>query len=159
MPDRDLTVVNLNCYALSLTGGDSQRAEDLVQEAMLRAWRTAAALPIRSPRSWLFCTVRNLAIDAHRARQARPAEADQAALDSLFVSDTADQTAESVDMADAVAALRPEHRQVIVEVYYRGSSTAQAARALGIPVGTVKSRAYYGLKALRLVLEERGITP
>ena len=101
--------------------------------------------------------MRNLAIDAHRARQSRAAETDQAALDA--VADTADQTAESVDMADALAALRPEHRQVIVEVYYRGSSMAQAAATLGIPLGTVKSRAYYGLKALRLVLEERGITP
>src|SRR5690348_13010630 len=70
-------------YALGLAGGDSHRAEDLVQEAMLRAWRTADARPIRSPRSWLFSTVRNLTVDAYRARQSRPIEADQAALDSL----------------------------------------------------------------------------
>jgi RNA polymerase sigma-70 factor, ECF subfamily len=147
-------------YALGLTGGDSHRAEDLVQEAMLRAWRTTAgARPIRSPRSWLFSTVRNLAVDAYRARQSRPAEADQAALDSLAVADTTDRTAESVDMAEALAALRPEHREAIVEVFYRGSSMTQAATALGIPAGTVKSRMYYGLKALRLVLQERGITP
>lgn len=146
-------------YALGLTGGDSHRAEDLVQEAMLRAWRTADARPIRSPRSWLFSTVRNLAVDAHRARQSRPTEADQAALDALAVADTADHTAESVDMAEALAALRPEHREAIVEVFYRGSSMTQAATALGIPAGTVKSRMYYGLKALRLILQERGITP
>jgi RNA polymerase sigma-70 factor (ECF subfamily) len=146
-------------YALGLTGGDSQRAEDLVQEAMLRAWRSAGALPIRSPRSWLFSTVRNLAVDAHRARQSRPAEADQVALDSLAVADTAERTAESVDMARALAALRPEHREAIVETFYRGNSATEAAAALGIPAGTVKSRTYYGLKALKLVLQERGITP
>ena len=146
-------------YALGLTGGDHQRAEDLVQEAMLRAWRAAAAGPIRSPRSWLFSTVRNLAIDAHRARQSRPAEADQAALDSLAVGDTADRTVESADMAAALAALRPEHRQAIVETFYKGSSMTEAAASLGIPLGTVKSRTYYGLKALKLVLQERGITP
>jgi RNA polymerase sigma-70 factor, ECF subfamily len=146
-------------YALGLTGGDSHRAEDLVQEAMLRAWRTCGDRPIRSPRSWLFSTVRNLAVDAYRARQSRPIEADQASLDSLAVADTADRTAESVDMAEALAALRPEHREAIVEVFYRGSSMTQAATALGIPAGTVKSRMYYGLKALRLVLQERGITP
>jgi RNA polymerase sigma-70 factor, ECF subfamily len=146
-------------YALGLTGGDSHRAEDLVQEAMLRAWRTAGARPIRTPRSWLFSTVRNLAVDAYRARQSRPAEADQAALDSLAIADTADRTAESVDMAQALTALRPEHREAIVEVFYRGSSMTQAATAMGIPAGTVKSRMYYGLKALRLVLQERGITP
>jgi RNA polymerase sigma-70 factor (ECF subfamily) len=146
-------------YALGLTGGDSHRAEDLVQEAMLRAWRTCGDRPIRSPRSWLFSTVRNLSVDAHRARQSRPIEADQASLDSLAVADTADRTAESVDMAEALAALRPEHREAIMEVFYRGSSMTQAATALGIPAGTVKSRMYYGLKALRLILQERGITP
>jgi RNA polymerase sigma-70 factor (ECF subfamily) len=146
-------------YALGLTRGDSHRAEDLVQEAMLRAWRASNARPISSPRSWLFSTTRNLAVDAYRARQSRPTEADQAALDSLAVADTADRTAESVDMAQALSALRPEHREAIVEVFYGGSSMTQAAAALGIPVGTVKSRTYYGLKALRLVLEERGIAP
>jgi RNA polymerase sigma-70 factor, ECF subfamily len=146
-------------YALGLTGGDSHRAEDLVQEAMLRAWRTCGDRPIRSPRSWLFSTVRNLAVDAYRARQSRPTEADQASLDSLTVADTTDRTAEAVDMAEALAMLRPEHREAIVEVFYRGSSMTQAATALGIPAGTVKSRMYYGLKALRLVLQERGITP
>lgn len=146
-------------YALGLTGGDSQRAEDLVQEAMLRAWRSAGILPIRSPRSWLFSTARNLAIDAHRARQSRPTEASQAALDSAAVADTAERIAESVDMAQALAALRPEHRQAIEETFYRGSSMTEAAAALGIPPGTVKSRTYYGLKALKLVLQERGITP
>ena len=146
-------------YALGLTRGDSQRAEDLVQETMLRAWRSAEAFPIRSPRSWLFSTVRNLAVDAHRARQARPAEANQVPLDSLAVGDTVDRIAESVDMATALAALRPEHRQAIMETFYRGRSATEAAAVLGIPVGTVKSRVYYGLKALKLVLEERGITP
>jgi RNA polymerase sigma-70 factor, ECF subfamily len=142
-----------------LTGGDSQRAEDLVQEAMLRAWRSAGTATIRSPRSWLFSTLRNLAVDAHRARQSRPAEAAQVALDSLAVADTTERTAQSVDIAQALAALRPEHRQAIVETFYRGNSMTEAVAALGIPAGTVKSRTYYGLKALKLVLQERGITP
>ena len=146
-------------YALGLTGGDSQRAEDLVQEAMLRAWRSAGTVAIRSPRSWLFSTLRHLAVDAHRARQRRPAEAGHTALDSLAVADTAERTAESVDIARALAALRPEHRQAIVETFYRGSSITEAAAALGIPAGTLKSRTHYGLKALKLVLQERGITP
>jgi RNA polymerase sigma-70 factor (ECF subfamily) len=146
-------------YALGLTGGDSQRAEDLVQEAMLRAWRSAGNGTIRSPRSWLFSTLRHLAVDAHRARQSRPAEAAQVALDSLAVADSTERTAQSVDIAQALAVLRPEHRQAIVETFYRGNSATEAAAALGIPAGTVKSRTYYGLKALKLVLQERGITP
>ena len=81
------------------------------------------------------------------------------ALDSLAVADTAERTAESVDIAQALATLRPEHREAIVETFYRGCSATEAAAALGIPAGTVKSRTYYGLKALKLVLQERGITP
>jgi RNA polymerase sigma-70 factor (ECF subfamily) len=146
-------------YALGLTGGDSQRAEDLVQEAMLRAWRSAGTATIRAPRSWLFSTLRHLAVDAHRARQSRPAEAGRDPLDSLAVPDSAERTAESVDIAQALAELRPEHRQAILETFFRGSSATEAAATLGIPAGTVKSRTYYGLKALKLVLQERGITP
>jgi len=146
-------------YALGLTGGDYQQAEDLVQEAMLRAWRSASAATIRSPRSWLFSTLRHLAIDAHRARRSRPPEAGHAAVDSLAIPDTAERTVEALDIARALAVLRPEHRQAIVETFYRGQSATEAAAALGIPAGTVKSRTYYGLKALKLVLQERGITP
>jgi RNA polymerase sigma-70 factor (ECF subfamily) len=59
-----------------------------------------------------------------------------------------------------VAALRtlsPEHRNVVLECYFRGASVAQAAETLGVPPGTVKSRAHYALKALRLALEEMGV--
>ena len=61
-------------------------------------------------------------------------------------------------MADALRALSQEHRAVIVETYYRGRSVAEAAAALGIPAGTVKSRCYYALRALKLALAERGVT-
>jgi RNA polymerase sigma-70 factor, ECF subfamily len=62
--------------ATVLTGGDRGRAEDLVQETMLRAWTHRANLDIqhRSPRAWLITVARRLAVDAHRARRARPAE-------------------------------------------------------------------------------------
>src|ERR1700732_5443668 len=62
--------------ATALTGGDRGRAEDLVQETMLRAWTHRAELDIqhRSPRAWLITVVQRLAVDAHRARRARPAE-------------------------------------------------------------------------------------
>jgi len=54
--------------------------------------------------------------------------------------------------------LTPAHRQVLVECFYRGRSVADAAARLGIPPGTVKSRTYYALRALRLVLAEMGVT-
>jgi RNA polymerase sigma-70 factor (ECF subfamily) len=58
-----------------------------------------------------------------------------------------------------MADLSPQHRAVLVETYYRGRSVAEAAKALGIPAGTVKSRSYYALRALKLALEERGLAP
>src|SRR6202023_4381243 len=62
--------------ATVLTGGDRGRAEDLVQETMLRAWTHRASLDIqhRSPRPWLVTTARRLAVHAYRARLARPQE-------------------------------------------------------------------------------------
>jgi RNA polymerase sigma-70 factor (ECF subfamily) len=144
-------------YALHLTGGDRQRAEDLVQEVIVRAWRHPGALADRPARPWLFAVARNLAVDAFRARQSRPPEVGQAVLDTLPVSDDADRTLESWAVAEALASLRPDHRKVIVETYYRGCSVAEAAVTLGIPAGTVKSRTYYALKALKLALEERGL--
>jgi RNA polymerase sigma-70 factor (ECF subfamily) len=144
-------------YALHLTGGDRQRAEDLVQETIVRAWRHPAALADRPARPWLFAVARNLAVDAFRARQSRPSEVGQAVLDTLPATDDADRTLESWAVAEALASLRPDHRKVIVETYYRGCSVAEAAVTLGIPAGTVKSRTYYALKALKLALEERGL--
>jgi DNA-directed RNA polymerase specialized sigma24 family protein len=62
-------------------------------------------------------------------------------------------------VAEALASLHPDHRQVLVETYFRGSSVKEAAQTLGIPARTVKSRAFYALKALKLALQEQGLAP
>jgi RNA polymerase sigma-70 factor (ECF subfamily) len=146
-------------HALHLTGGDRQRAEDLVQETIVRAWRHPEALAGRPTRPWLFAVARNLAIDSYRARQARPPEAGQAALELLAADDDPDRTLESWAIIDALASLRPAHRRVIFETYYRGCTVAEAAATLGIPAGTVKSRTFYALKALKVALQERELRP
>src|SRR6266568_6100584 len=146
-------------YALHLTNGDRQRAEDIVQETLLRAWLHPEAIAERPARPWLFAVARNLAVDAHRARKARPTEVGEGALNLVPVPDEADRVLESWAVADALAALRPDHRQVLLETYYRGRSVAEAAIVLGVPAGTVKSRAFYALRALKLALEERGLAP
>src|SRR4051812_5370551 len=150
----------LLAYATRLTGGDRQRAEEIVQETLLRAWRHPEALRADpgSPRPWLCTLARNIAVDAHRSRQARPPEVGPEALSLVAVPDDADRVLESWIVADALRTLSSEHRDVIVETYFRGKSVAEAAVALRIPAGTVKSRSYYALRALRLALTERGVT-
>ncbi|MFJ9174223.1 sigma-70 family RNA polymerase sigma factor [Streptomyces sp. NPDC102360] len=142
-------------FLLRLCDGDAQRAEDLVQETYVRAWQHPEALDPRyeSVRPWLFTVGRRLAIDARRARLSRPAEVGDAVLENARVcADHAERSAAALDVRDAVATLTPEHRAVLLEVYFRGASVAEAADTLGIPPGTVKSRAYYALRALRRVL-------
>ena len=141
---------------LRLCDGDRQRAEDLLQETLVRAWQHPEALrapDFDSVRPWLLTVGRRLAIDARRARQARPTEvADPVPENARVIADHAEQAAATLDVRRAVKTLTPEHREVLVQVYFRGASVAEAAQALGIPPGTVKSRAYYALRALRRVL-------
>ncbi|MGK5550457.1 sigma-70 family RNA polymerase sigma factor [Actinomadura kijaniata] len=148
-------------YVLRLTGGDRPQAEDVVQETLLRAWRHPEALAGRPARPWLFTVARNLVVDAHRARRARPPETgiDERVVMTAAGSDDIDRALESWTVAEALAELSPQHRAVLVHTYYRGLSVAEAAKVLGVPPGTVKSRTYYALRALRLALEERGLAP
>lgn len=150
----------LYAYALRLCHGDRQRAEDLVQETMLRAWRHPEAMDSAhgSVRGWLFTTTRNLAIDAWRRRSARVAEVyTDRVPERLPDVDEAERAVEAWTVAEAVNRLSPAHREVLVECFYRGRSVAEAAARLGIPPGTVKSRTHYALRALRLALEEAGV--
>ena len=72
--------------------------------------------------------------------------------------DATDALFEAILVEEALAALSAEHRAVVVRAYYRGLSVAEMADELEIPSGTVKSRLHYGLRALRLALQERGVT-
>lgn len=149
-------------YVLRLLGGDRQRAEDVVQETFFRAWQRPNSLdPTRgSIRAWLLTIARNIVIDAERARKARPPEVGEDVLGSIAAApDEFDNAVIAHDVAGALAELSTHHRAAIIEVYYRGRSVAEAAQALGVPPGTVKSRTYYGLRQLRVLLEERGMTP
>jgi RNA polymerase sigma-70 factor, ECF subfamily len=143
--------------------GDPHLAEEAVQETFLRAWRAGDRFDERlgSLRTWLFAILRNTVIDLARADAVRPLRAvaasdvgpeapiDVAELDGALVA---------WQVEEAMARLSDDHRRVLVEVHLRGRSMAEVAAELGIPVGTVKSRAYYALRALRVVLDELGWT-
>lgn len=144
-------------YCVRLVSGDRARAQDVVQETLIRAWRHPAVLDQseRSARAWLFTVARRLVIDDWRSRRAHP-EIPTDTVPEARTDDGTDRLLQSWVVADALHQLSDDHRQVIVECFYRGRSVAEAARQLGIPEGTVKSRTHYALRALRLVLEEMG---
>lgn len=146
-------------YAARLVG-DRGRAEDIVQETLLRAWRHAERLAAddRPLRPWLFTVAARLATDARRARQSRPPELGEEALVAVPVPDEVDRALQAWEVADVLAALAAKHREALVLTYYQGHSVREAATMLGVPPGTVKSRCYYALRSVRLALEERGWT-
>lgn len=146
-------------FALDKTGGDRQLAEEVVQETMVRFWRHAADVDsIRTVRPWLFTVAKRIAIDRYRRRAARPEEVESAELEGVPGIDELDRTLTAHIVAEAVRSLSPQHRETLVEIYFRGRRIIDVAERLRIPVGTVKSRIYYGLRALREILEESGVT-
>jgi RNA polymerase sigma-70 factor, ECF subfamily len=156
---RDFSVP-LHRYVNKLTSHDTQLAEDVVQETLVRAWQRPQIVNNRysSIRPWLFTVARNLVNDHWRARKSRPAEVGDAELAAVAEErDQIDETVQAHAMRQAMARLSPEHRAVLAQVYYRGLSIVDAADSLGIPAGTVKSRTYYALRSLRQVLDELGI--
>lgn len=148
----------LLAYVQRLMRGDRQLAEDIVQETLLRAWRHAGQLPAQARRPWLFTTARHLVIDAYRARSARPTEAPADLADAAVEDESLDLALDAVLLTDALHALSAEHRSVLFDCYYRGNTAAQIAAARGLPPGTVRSRIHYALRALRLALQERGVS-
>ncbi|GHH65759.1 RNA polymerase sigma factor [Streptosporangium violaceochromogenes] len=147
-------------FVVRLTWGDVQWAEDVVQETMLRAWRSAARLDTEasSLMPWLATVARRIVIDDQRRKDARPHEAGEGPLESVPMPDQMENLLRRVVVSDALTALSPAHREILNETVLRDRSVNEAAELLGIPVGTVKSRVYYALRALRVALEERGVT-
>jgi len=136
----------LTRFALKLTLGDAHRADDIIQETMLRAWRHPEVVDghAETIRPWLFTVARNVATDLWRARSRH---------EDIIEGRPEDRpNPVAMDVRAALAKLTPEHRQVIVEVYYLGRSVTEIAQMLNIPEGTVKSRTYYGLRQLRRLL-------
>ena len=144
-------------YVVHLTG-DRAGADDVVQETLLRAWRTPRILEDpATARSWLLTVARHLVIDESRSARRRH-ELVVAETPERASADATDARFEAMLIEQALAQLSIEHRGVIVHAYYGGRPIAEIAQELGIPEGTVKSRLHYGLRALRLALQERGVT-
>ncbi|MFK3978848.1 sigma-70 family RNA polymerase sigma factor [Micromonospora sp. NPDC050397] len=150
----------LLAYVGRLTNGDSYWAEDIVQETMMRAWRHLEARNKEGHwnRSWLFTVARRVTIDNIRAAQIRPVEYTDEDLKVVGgdIEEEFCRDFESSEVRKALATLPERLRTTLVEIYYMGRSTAEAAEILRIPLGTVKSRAFYALRALRDALIAQG---
>lgn len=144
-------------YATRLTS-DRAAAEDVVQETLLRAWKHADALQsgVGSIRGWLLTVARNIVTDRARARAVRPMEVNQPVDVPAAQRDHADLVVDTMTVMGALEGLSPEHRAVLVEVYYRGRTVNETAAVLGIAPGTVKSRTYHAVRALRTTLGQSG---
>lgn len=149
--DHSAQVLALHSYVSRLLLGDPARAEDIVQETLLRCWRTYGSIGDSALRPWMFRVARNLVIDGYRSAKTRPQEVEQ---NEWQEYDAPEQGAEehvltTMVVREGLATLSLAHRQAVFEVYYRGRSLEEAARILGIPKGTLKSRLHYGLLALQ----------
>jgi RNA polymerase sigma factor (sigma-70 family) len=152
--------------ALAVTR-DAALADDVAQEAFLRAWRAASTYDgMRgSVAAWLLTITRNVAIDALRARRSTPTDDDQ--LDRLLQSTlggdghadgTGEEAAGRIEAARAVAHLRglpPEQARAVVLAVYGGCTAEEISRREAIPLGTAKTRIRTGLRRLRAAAAPR----
>jgi len=139
---------------------DDGLAEEAVQETFLKAWRAADRFDphLASLRTWLFAIARNVVTDLVRRRRARPQPVPLSEAPTT-TEDGTEALLRAFQVEEALRRLSPDHRTAIVEAYYKGRPNAEVAEDLGIPAGTLRSRTFYGLRALRLALEEMGWTP
>ncbi|MFI6864996.1 sigma-70 family RNA polymerase sigma factor [Streptomyces sp. NPDC050421] len=140
---------------------DRQLAEDVVQETFIRAWRSPRGFdPDQgSLRTWLFAIARNGVVDAVRRRRVREGpgfSSWDAVSESSSALDGVDQLLDRIQLGEALERLSPQHREAVVEVYFGGRTCAELGAEQGISASTMRSRLYYGVRSLRLVLEENG---
>ena len=138
--------------------GDSAAADDVTQEVILRVWR-AAPRPDNIA-AYLAQTTRNLLVDRYRAASRRPREVtqvDENYSEPVYDVDEIDRALDALLIDQALARLSAEHVSVVRLLHVQRMSIADAATTLGVPEGTVKSRAFYALRQLRVILDEMGV--
>lgn len=135
----------------------TQNAEDVVQETFSRAWRSRARFDpvLGSLRTWLFAIERRVIYDMS-ARVAKTATSSLDEVSERGGEDSIERAMRGWQVESALQRLDEDHRVIVIELYFNDRSGREVAELLGLPEGTVRSRAFYALKMLRLLLEEDG---
>jgi RNA polymerase sigma-70 factor, ECF subfamily len=147
--------------------GERGLAEEATQETFLKAWKARDRWDVElgSVRTWLYSIARNVSIDLLRARSVRPQVGRPDIIDMTKTANSSEQNGprdaydellDSWMLEEGLRRLRDEQRHAIVETYVKGRPYGEVASELGVPDATVRTRVFYGLKALRLALEEMG---
>jgi RNA polymerase sigma-70 factor (ECF subfamily) len=140
--------------AARLTLRDSELARDAVQDALVRAWRDLPGL--RDPErfdAWLYRLTINACFDLARRRQRRSIEVELTPIAAPIVTDIAGDVADRQLLDVAMRHLPAEGRAIVVLHYYLGMPISDVALALGIPMGTAKSRLSRALDRMRMTID------
>ncbi|MGV0743362.1 sigma-70 family RNA polymerase sigma factor [Mycolicibacterium sp. XJ870] len=137
---------------------DSQHREDIVQETFVRAWKNIDRIDTEhgNPRSFLFSIAHNALVDQWRAKSRRPEVLTDRDV-TVAADDGVDKSLERILLTESVRRLSADHQEVIKALYFDDMTLAAAADRLGVAVGTVKSRSYHAVRALRAVFDEMGL--
>jgi RNA polymerase sigma-70 factor, ECF subfamily len=132
-------------FTLRLTGGDQVRAEAIVRQTLLLAWRNADRLgAVGTLRPWLMTTARRVAVGQQTAVQ-----------EMLFALDDAAREDNLARVEAALERLAPEQRAALAEACVGGKTVNAAARAAGVPAGVIKSRVFQALETIRWSVPQR----
>jgi RNA polymerase sigma factor (sigma-70 family) len=143
-------------YALGLRAlSDRQRAEELVQDTILKVWRGASSFDAGKGElgAWIFTIARRSAVDILRRDKRNPMPVDVSLHDSAE-EDGSDSAWRAWEVALTLSRLPEEQRKVVELSVIEGYTHVEIAERLGVPLGTIKTRIYAGLRALRARLEE-----
>ncbi len=152
-------VTALRRYAMFLSG-DASRADDLVQESLVRVLAHARAWrPIKDIRAYLFTTMHNVFVDNNRRYHARISDQPvESVLANLVSPASQSQRMEILELVEALQELSAEQREAVLLVGLEGMSYAETAKVLGVPIGTVMSRLSRGREALRRLTDRGSVT-
>jgi RNA polymerase sigma-70 factor (ECF subfamily) len=134
------SIPNLRAFAISLSG-NADRADDLVQEALVRAWGHLDSFVEGSNlRAWLFTILRNTYFSQYRKRRREVPDTDGIFANKIAVAPRQNDHMDLLDIRVALARLPADQREALILIGAAGHSYDEAAVICGCPIGTVKSR-------------------